>query len=44
MKKEHYNLYYLFLREKEGLFPCQEVKEKTMKKILIFFEKLKTKG
>ncbi len=44
MTNEHYNLYYIFLKEKENSFPCEKTKNRVQKKVLKNFEKSKTKG
>ena len=44
MTAKHYNLYYIFLLEKENCVPDTEGKNKVLKKVLDFFEKTKTKS
>lgn len=44
MTNGHYNLYYIFLREKENCSPCKKKKNRALKKVLEIFEKSKTKG
>jgi len=41
--KEHYNLYYIFLWEREEFVPCERAKNEARKKVLKKFKKFKTK-
>lgn len=41
--KDHYNLYYIFLWEREECRPCERAKKKAENKVLKIYEKFKTK-